>query len=118
MATVSIGRSRLPPELMRWLATSGIIVTSEPVRDKMVVLTRSISAATSLDSGSMDARGDSNGTTTANAGLRIHDLPAVAATATGQARVVTGKHRNAMLPGQVWRCASSAVGAKLGTCVN
>src|SRR6266850_7767885 len=45
MANVSIGRSRLPPDAIRWLATSGIIVTSDPVRDRMVVLTRAISAA-------------------------------------------------------------------------
>ena len=38
IASVSIGRSRLPPELIRWLATSGIIVTSEPVRDRIVAV--------------------------------------------------------------------------------
>ncbi len=38
MAIVSIGRSRLPPELIRWLATSGIIVTSEPVRDRIAAV--------------------------------------------------------------------------------
>jgi hypothetical protein len=49
------------------LATSGIIVTSEPVREMMVALTRSISAATSSISGSIDGSpGFSNGTTTAN----------------------------------------------------
>ena len=36
IASVSIGRSRLPPDEIRWLATSGIIVTSEPVRDRIV----------------------------------------------------------------------------------
>jgi len=46
MARVSIGRSRLPPDEIRWLATSGIIVTSEPVRDRIVVLTRCMSGAT------------------------------------------------------------------------
>ena len=44
MASVSIGRSRLPPEEIRWLATSGIMATSEPVRARMVALTRSMSA--------------------------------------------------------------------------
>src|SRR6185369_6822319 len=73
MATVSIGRRRLPPELIRWLATSGIMVTSEPVRDRMVALTRSMSLATSLDNGSMEARsGDSKGTTTAKTALRLN----------------------------------------------
>src|SRR5215470_9455730 len=66
MASVSIGRSRLPPEEIRWLATSGIIVTSEPVRDRMVALTRSISAARSLTNGSIEASwGFSKGTITA-----------------------------------------------------
>ena len=36
MASVSIGRSRLPPDEIRWLATSGIMATSEPVRARMV----------------------------------------------------------------------------------
>src|SRR5882757_8165218 len=66
MASVSIGRSRLPPEEIRWLATSGIMVTSEPVRDRMVVLTRSISAATRETSASIEAfDGLSKGTITA-----------------------------------------------------
>jgi hypothetical protein len=39
----------LPPEEIRWFATSGIIVTSEPVRDRIMALTRSMSAA--LDRG-------------------------------------------------------------------
>ena len=55
MASVSIGRSRLPPDEIRWLATSGIIATSEPVRDRMVALTRSISGATSPASRSIEA---------------------------------------------------------------
>ena len=55
MASVSIGRSRLPPEEIRWLATSGIMVTSEPVRDRIVALTRSMSAATSATSCSIEA---------------------------------------------------------------
>ena len=60
--------SRLPPEEIRWLATSGIMVTSEPVRDRMVALTRSISAATSLTSASIEASsGVSKGTITATA---------------------------------------------------
>ena len=46
---VSIGRSRLPPELIRWLATSGIIVTSEPVRVRMTLLTRSMSARNEVE---------------------------------------------------------------------
>src|SRR5436190_12061923 len=66
MASVRIGRSRLPPEEIRWLATSGIMVTSEPVRARMVVLTRSMSAATSPTSGSIEAfDGLSKGTITA-----------------------------------------------------
>src|SRR5258708_22137285 len=66
MARVSIGRSRLPPDEIRWLATSGIIATCDPVRDNMVVLTRSMSAVTSSLRRSMVA-GErlSNGTMTA-----------------------------------------------------
>src|SRR3954470_19262622 len=61
-----IGRSRFPPEEIRWLATSGIIVTSEPVRDRIVAFTRSISAATSPAISSIDAfDGLSKGTITA-----------------------------------------------------
>jgi hypothetical protein len=37
------------------LATSGIMVTSEPVRDRMVAFTRAMSAATSSTSRSMEA---------------------------------------------------------------
>ncbi len=66
IAKVSIGRSLLPPEEIRWLATSGIIVTSEPVRDRIVALTRSMSGATSALRRSIDAEGwFSKGTTTA-----------------------------------------------------
>jgi len=66
IASVSIGRSRFPPEEIRWLATSGIMVTSEPVRDRMVAFTRAMSAATSLMSGSIEAsEGLSKGTITA-----------------------------------------------------
>src|SRR3954454_9274917 len=66
MASVSIGRRRLPPEEIKWLATSGIIVTSEPVRDRIVALTRSMSAATSATSPSIEAPdGVSKGTITA-----------------------------------------------------
>jgi hypothetical protein len=54
IASVSIGRRRLPPDEIRWLATSGIIVTSEPVRDRIVLLTRSMSDATSSTSRSID----------------------------------------------------------------
>src|SRR3954447_4153328 len=55
MASVSIGRSLFPPEEIRWLATSGIMVTSEPVRDRMVALTRCMSASTSPTNWSIDA---------------------------------------------------------------
>ena len=66
IASVSIGRSRFPPEEIRWLATSGIMVTSEPVRDRIVALTRSMSAATSATSSSIEAlEGLSKGTITA-----------------------------------------------------
>ena len=44
---------RFPPEEIRWFATSGIIVTSEPVRDRIIALTRSMSARVSPTSGSM-----------------------------------------------------------------
>src|SRR5262249_18087570 len=87
IASVSIGRSRLPPEEIRWLATSGIMVTSEPVRERMVALTRSMSAATSATSGSIDASwGLSKGTITATprstfASLKIeHRNPKAAST--------------------------------------
>ena len=66
MASVRIGRSRLPPELIRWFATSGIIDTSDEVRDRMVRLTRSMSAATNSARRSIEAAGWlSNGTMTA-----------------------------------------------------
>src|SRR6478735_10895345 len=66
MASVSMGRRRLPPEEIRWLATSGIMVTSDPVRDRIVALTRSMSAATSPTSASIEAfDGLSKGTITA-----------------------------------------------------
>src|SRR3954464_6559624 len=66
MASVSIGRNRFPPEEIRWLATSGIMVTSEPVRDRIVALTRSMSAATRPTSASIEAfDGLSKGTITA-----------------------------------------------------
>ena len=66
IANVSIGRSRLPPELIKWLATSGIMVTSEPVRDRIVALTRSMSAATRSTNWSIEApEGLSKGTITA-----------------------------------------------------
>src|ERR1700729_4213807 len=61
-----MGRSRFPPDEIKWLATSGIMVTSEPVRDKMVALTRSMSAATSSTSRSIEGFwGLSKGTITA-----------------------------------------------------
>ncbi len=41
-----MGRRRLPPDEMRWFATSGIIVTSDPVRDRIIAFTRSMSGAT------------------------------------------------------------------------
>src|SRR5436190_1800340 len=90
MAKVSIGRSRLPPEAIRWLAISGIIVTSDPVRDRIVALTRPRSGATSSMSRPIEgADGLSKGTTTANRVLRNRG---------------TGKHRNAMVSRQVRRC--------------
>src|SRR3954453_22571745 len=65
IASVSIGRRRLPPDEIRWLATSGIMVTSDPVRDRIVALTRSMSAATSPTSASIEAfDGLSKGTIT------------------------------------------------------
>jgi hypothetical protein len=42
-----MGRNRLPPEEMRWFATSGIIATSDPVRERITWLTRARSGATS-----------------------------------------------------------------------
>src|SRR5712671_1823233 len=94
MAIVRIGRSRLPPELIRCLATSGIIVTSDPVRDRMVALTRSMSAATRSTSGSIEVfPGVSNGTTTAKA-------------LSSEGGAGQGKHRNAMVDRQVrWNAA-------------
>src|ERR1700759_4345563 len=98
IAKVSIGRSRFPPEEIKWLATSGIMVTSEPVREMMVALTRSMSAATSATSGSIEAPwGLSKGTITAtpsstfailkvehrNRGAASTGLPLTAAAATG-----------------------------------
>src|SRR5581483_6681344 len=72
VASVSIGRSRLPPEEIRWFATSGIMATSEPVRARMVVLTRSMSGATSATRRSIEAdEGCSNGTTTATENSRL-----------------------------------------------
>src|SRR3712207_1608635 len=63
-----MGRRRLPPDEMRWFATSGIMVTSEPVRDRIIALTRSMSEATRDTSLSMLAFFSgclsSNGTTT------------------------------------------------------
>src|SRR3982750_4859076 len=61
-----MGRSRFPPEEIRWLATSGIMVTSDPVRDRIVALTRSMSAATRPTSASIETLdGLSKGTITA-----------------------------------------------------
>src|SRR6267378_2172871 len=65
MASVSIGRNRLPPDAIRWLAISGIIVTSDPVRDRMVALTRSMSGATRSIRRPIEGEGLSKGTTTA-----------------------------------------------------
>src|SRR5262249_25144771 len=56
---------------IRWLAISGIIVTSDPVRDRIVALTRSMSEATSSTRRLMEAEeGLSKGTMTAKAILR------------------------------------------------
>jgi hypothetical protein len=56
----------LPPEEIKWLATSGIITTSEPVRARIVSFTRSISAATNATSASTPELFDAslNGATT------------------------------------------------------
>jgi hypothetical protein len=67
IASVRIGRRRLPPELIRWFATSGIIVTSEPVRVRIVELTRCMSALTNSERPSIEGAGWlPNGTITAN----------------------------------------------------
>src|SRR5271166_594836 len=87
MAKVRMGRSRLPPEEIRWLATSGIIATCDPVRDRIVLLTRAMSSATNSMSRSMeDGERLSNGTMTAK--RRAPDEG-------------TTEHRNAMLGRQV-----------------
>src|SRR3954470_6520945 len=66
-----MGRSLLPPEAIRWLATSGIMATSEPVRDRITALTRSMSAAKKPIRRAMDGgEGFSNGTTTAKGSLQ------------------------------------------------
>src|SRR6476661_4730573 len=93
MASVSIGRSRLPPEEIRWLATSGIMATSEPVRARIVELTRSMSGATSSARRLSEAWcGYSKGRTTAKIHLRT---------------LRKQEHRNGMLPGQVRKIAVS-----------
>src|SRR5580704_18214112 len=117
-----IGRNRLPPDVIRCLATSGIIVTSDPVRDRIAALTRSMSAVTSSISLSIDLSigawpWDSNGTTTA----KIFTPEGA-----GQS-----KHRNAMLSRQGrlgadiafdHRCPVGHAGADAGspirTCAN
>src|SRR5262249_34755435 len=104
MASVGTGRSRLPPDEIRWFATSGIIATCDPVRDNMVVLTRSISAATRLLRRSMVA-GErlSNGTMTAK--RRAPEwVP--------NAR--TWEHRNAMVTRQVRQTHIFASGFERG----
>src|SRR5919112_6610242 len=72
-----MGRRRLPPDEMRWFATSGIMVTSDPVRDRIIALTRSISEATRETSFSMLAFGwggfSSKGTTTPTLQTRVAD---------------------------------------------
>src|SRR6516164_1812442 len=104
MARVSIGRNRLPPDEIRWLATSGIIATCDPVRDNMVVLTRSMSADTSSLRRSMVAGvGLSNGTMTAK--RRAPEwVP--------NAR--TWEHRNAMVTRQVRQTHIFASGFERG----
>src|SRR5712671_4686441 len=95
MAIVRIGRSRLPPELIRCLATSGIIVTSDPVRDRITALTRSMSPATRSTRASIEVLPWlSNGTTTATI-----------FTPGGEGQ---GKHRNGMLSRQELKGASKA----------
>src|SRR6185437_1339423 len=98
---VRIGRSRLPPEVIRCLATSGIIVTSDPVRDRMAPLTRSMSAVTRSISLSIEASPWlSNGTTTAK--IFTPD-------GAGQS-----KHRNGMLGRQGRSDAGGALSACAG----
>ena len=50
---VSIGRSRLPPESIRWRATSGIMPTSDPQRSRISSLTRSIASRVASTSGAI-----------------------------------------------------------------
>ena len=81
---------------MRWLATSGIIVTCEPVRDRMVAFTRSMSGATSATRRSIDGAGWlSKGTTTAKGN-------------SPQKR--TREHRNAMLMEQEYQLPQAVRG--------
>lgn len=71
--------SRRLPKEMRWFATSGIIVTSEPVRSRIVLLTRSRSLATSAESREMPGSADesSNGTTTPTSATSASLAPAL-----------------------------------------
>src|SRR5262249_17963671 len=94
MASVRIGRNRVPPDEIRWLATSGIIVTCDPVRDRIVALTRCMSAATRSARRSI---------------LAGERLSKGTMTATRRApKAGTGQHRNAMVAGQVRRCTLRA----------
>src|SRR4029453_2050574 len=64
---VSIGRSRLPPESIRWCARVGISSTSDTALSRMMRLTACISSATISIKGLMPSAGSrasSNGTTT------------------------------------------------------
>ena len=66
-AIVSMGRSRLPPDSIKWWARLGISSTSETALSRMMRLTACMSAATISSSGlrpSAGSRASSNGTTT------------------------------------------------------
>src|SRR5262245_44689494 len=81
-----MGRSLLPPDAIRWLATSGIMATSEPVRDRMAAMTGAMAAVKKPLRRARDGgEGFSNGTMTAKGSLR-------------QGR--TRDNRNAMVGGQ------------------
>src|SRR5580700_4886492 len=85
---------------MRWLATSGIMATSEPVRARMAPLTRSMSAETRSTRGSIEGS---------------CGLPNRRITATELSPQGPRDHRNAMVMLQVYYAASRVqVGRRLG----
>src|SRR3954467_6038115 len=98
MASVGMGRRHLPPDEISWLATSGIIATCDPVRDKIVVLTRAMSSATSSISRSMDD------------GERLSKGTMTAKRRAPNER--TCEHRNAMAMQQVQRAGQRFENAK------